>query len=204
MKTDTFSINLKQISCGNCHLELDFGSFVLPYNASYIGDEPISSLIETAYALQTYQYDLLEDSDEYEPTNAHEIIWMDEPGYLRLHFSIPAGSSDLTIKIAQNLEDTYGIDDCDYEANEEQREIITMPKKLFFDAAINAALQALKRYGICGFNRNWCDGSDTFPLHTLLQLLGADQKLKEVENEDGLKSDVFEELERLQTILKQV
>lgn len=206
MKTDTFSINLKEISCGDCHLELDFGSFVLPYNASYIGDEPLSSLILAAYALQTDQYDHLEDSEEYEPTQ-HEIIWMDEPGYLRLSFSIPVGSSDLTIKISQNLEDTYGIDN-DYEANEKKREIITMPQKLFFDAVINAALKALKRYGICGFNRNWNNdwelGSDTFPLHALLQLLGADQKLKEVENEEGLKSDIFEEFELLRTALKQI
>ncbi len=204
MKTDTFSINLKQISCGDCHLELDFGSFVLPYNASYIGVEPISSLIETAYALQTDKYDLFEDSEEYGPTKEHEIIWMDEPGYLRLCFSVPAGSSDLTIKIAQNLEDTFEI----HETNEKKLEIITMPQKVFFDSVINVALKALKRYGICGFNKNWNNnwefGSDTFPLHTLLQLLGADQKLKEVDNEEGLKSDIFEELELLQTVLKQI
>lgn len=207
MKTDTFSINLKEISCGDCQLELDFGSFTLPYNASYIGAEPLSTLIEAAHALQT-DYEPIDDLDESEAvqkTRSYEIIWMDEPGYLRLSCSIPAGSSDLTIKIAQNFEDFYGVDD--KKANEKQRETITMPQKLFFDAVINAALKALKKYGICGFHNNWNGnwdlGAETLPLQTLLQLLGADQNLKEVENENGLKSNIFEELELLQTALKQ-
>ncbi len=185
MKTDTFAINLKEISCGDCRLDLDFGSFVLPYNASYIGDEPLSTLIEAAYALQHGQH------------HDYEIIWWDEPGYLRLHFSASSKSSDLTIKIAQNLEDG------DFNAANEKERQITLPQKLFFEAVINAALKALKKYGICGFNRNWCNDFDTFPLHTLLQLLGADRELETIENEEGLKSDIFEELELLQNAIKQ-
>lgn len=65
----------------------------------------------------------------------------------------------------------------------------------------SVAIDVLGRYGIKGFNQSWQCGYDTFPLGSLLNILGAksefDPKL------DAFKSDFNKELSLLGSILSQ-
>jgi hypothetical protein len=58
----------------------------------------------------------------------------------------------------------------------------------------------LKEYGLRGSNANWADGYETFPLNTLLKVMG--RNVIRNEDEDCYRSNIFEELEFLTQALR--
>jgi hypothetical protein len=66
-------------------------------------------------------------------------------------------------------------------------------------AVIRESLRVLKHYGINGFNRNWCDGTDTFPINSLIMILGSDTIFQD--KTDTFHGDIYAELDLLKEAL---
>ena len=90
MVTD-IRINVKSISFGSVDIELIFGDTVIPFCASYIGPEPISTLIDSLIALE---WKLIENADQ-----CYNVAWADEPGYLKLEMWKKKQSDKLHLEI---------------------------------------------------------------------------------------------------------
>ena len=75
MVTD-IKVNVKSICFGSEDIELIFGDTVIPFYASYLGPEPISTLIDSLIALEI---ELILNADQ-----SYYVRWADEPGYLSL------------------------------------------------------------------------------------------------------------------------
>ena len=83
---------------------------------------------------------------------------------------------------------------------EEETWDFVIPYSLYKSEVIRSALKMLKEYGLRGSNANWADGYETFPLNTLLKVMG--RNVTRNEDEDCYRSNIFEELEFLTQALR--
>ena len=67
------------------------------------------------------------------------------------------------------------------------------------EAVLQESIRLLKLYGLGGYNRNWCDGNDIFPVNSFLMLLGSITEYDE-KNEVSY-SDIFSEIKLLERML---
>ena len=177
-------INVKSISFGCEDLKLIFGDTVIPFYASYMGAEPISTLIDSLIALEV---EIIENSFQ-----RYHVIWVDEPGYLDLKMTKDKDSDILNMEIEYNNEGE-GI----YHKEESWK--FQLSYKSYREAVISESLRLLNLYGLGGFNQNWCDGYDTFPINSLLILLGNIDELKF--KDDIFYSDIYNDLNLLRKAL---
>ena len=77
-----------------------------------------------------------------------------------------------------------------------------MDYSVYREAVINYGLRQLKRYGLRGYNGNWCHGWDSFPMNGLMTLLGT--KSQFVDDDDSYYSNIFEELKLLEQRLRDI
>lgn len=177
---DDFRIEIGELEAGWEHITLVFNGIRVPFHASYLGREPLSTLIKAVESLDDENSAL---DDEY------SMSWYDEPGKLDLGFHLDRATNQLDIDIWLNKDDTL-FNDFDGIENHWH---IEMEYQLFREAVIQTALWMLKQHGILGFSRNWDSfDSNTFPIGSLLYILGkrpkTDKKLY------TLKPDIDEEL----------
>lgn len=153
--TDSFSFIIEQFSFGTNEFIMDFGGFRFKSHATYIGEEPLSSLISGIHEMET---DGCEDTPYY-------LSWQQEPGSIALTFLKDANSDNLHITIRHNSSGTIDVVNAT---------IFKVQMKLseFKSGLVKSGLAALKKYGINGFNRNWSSGANTFPVASLIYLLG--------------------------------
>ena len=179
-----FWIELKEACYGWQYISLHFGSTEIPFYASYMGLEPLTTLIDSVLELET-------DDDDY-----YEIRWSDEPG--RLIITLEKFDSKLKIHIVETDADPF--DSADGTIEKEWR--FVMDYSAYREAIINYGLQQLKRYGLRGYNANWSDGWDRFPMNGLLILLGT--KSRWIMDDDSYYSNIFEELKLLEQQLRDI
>lgn len=184
MITD-IKINVKSICFGNEDIELIFGDTVISFYASYMGPEPISTLLDSLIALEV---ELIENADQ-----SYSVSWADEPGYLTLDMWKKKESDILHSEVKFNNEG-------DGEYHKEEEWELELSYQCYREAVLNESIRLLKQYGIDGFNKNWCNGNDTFPLNSLLILLGNTSKYNQ-ETECSY-SDIFSELKILARAIK--
>lgn len=177
-------INVKSICFGSEDIELIFGDTVIPFYASYLGPEPISTLIDSLIALEV---ELIDNAEQ-----CYNVTWVDEPGYLKLDAWKKKESDILHLEINYNNEGD-GI----YHKEEEWE--LELSYQCYRDAILNESIRLLKQYGLDGFNHNWCDGNDTFPLNSLLILLGSTSKYDQ--EKECSYSDIFSEIKLLEGAL---
>lgn len=67
------------------------------------------------------------------------------------------------------------------------------------DAVIDEALRMLREYGLRGFDSSWASGENTFPLKSLLILMGSSVTFDE--ETESYRSNIIDELELLMKIL---
>lgn len=163
------SINVRNIVWGNEEIEFVFGDTTILFDASYIGPEPSKCLIITAYELPNLGYE--------------KFTLADELGYMTMAFTNKDGI--LTIEI---------------EKEDWQEDVPTLYHfetlyKVYKDAVIKAAVEALKTYGIVGFMFSWSNRDDVFPIGELLSLLDIIPVHHEESN--SLRSNLKEELQLL-------
>lgn len=173
-------IDVLELEFGWETIRMTFNDRVIEYSASYVGEEPVSSLIDAATALDECYDGYIED--------VCYIQWQNEPGYMEMTLFRKPGKDyiEMTIESDDPEIDGYGAY-FDY--------------NVFKDAVIKASLSVLKRYGIMGYSLGWDKQYNAFPIHQFLALLGI--KAERPSDNDECKSNVFEELEQLMNALNQ-
>lgn len=181
MKVESFNIELKSLSWGTEEILLRFDTQLISFSATYMGLEPISSLI---YSLVSLEHEI--DNEDF---TRYKFAWCDEPGTLDFEIHKANYNDYILVRIKYDncASDPYHKND-DWE--------FEMHYSLYRKTILEAALKVLNKYGLNGFSDSWADGKDTFPLCSLVSLLGA----KSTYQKDGdcYCSDIFKEL----TLLK--
>lgn len=181
MKVESFFIEIKSLSFGSEEISLHFDAQEISFNATYMGPEPLSSLIESLVGL--------EEEIANQDYTRYFITWSDEPGTLDFEFYKDNFEDHILIKINFDncAPDPYHKkDDWEFE----------MSYSLYKKAILETALKVLNKYGLNGFDDSWADGKDTFPLCSLVSLLGAESTYQK--DGDCYCSNIFKEL----TLLK--
>lgn len=180
MKVDSFDINIKSISFGSEEIILSFGGQEITFCSSYIGPEPISSLIESLIGLE----EKMEDRDN----TRYFITWNDEPGTLKFEMYKDKFEDHILIKIK--------FDNCGVEPYHKTGIWkFEMPYSLYRQTVLTTALKVLTEYGLNGLNDSWADGKDTFPFCSLVSLLGGQSSYHK--ESDSFRSNILDELKIL-------
>lgn len=176
---EKFNIHVKEINCGNEYIELTFNDHVIAFAASYLGNEPLWTMIHALYEL-IHEEDGFEEEKGY--TSSHE--WLDEPGLLSMKYRKTGETLCIHLKKQADI----------YPESEvlEEHEYV-MPLKLYKDEVLRESARILREYGICGYYESWADHTE-FPLALFLSLLGKES----VEYEDwSYKSSLPDELKTI-------
>ena len=173
-------INIKELVVGSELIELTFGDKTISYDATYEGEEPLSTLIKSVVLFR----DRITENVNY--SKCH-LTWRSEPGYLNLNFRKDTITDVVTLKTES---DTPELNNLEIEFGFEE----------YKEAVIKESLRILKVYGLKGFNENWCDGDDVFPLNSLLSAMGTE--CTHTTEKWVVRSDIVSELELLLLHLK--
>ena len=146
-----------------------FDDLKICFYASYMGQEPLASLIQAVYELEEEGFcDIDSDETRYEA----DIQWLSEPGYLKMMFYRKEDILHIHLKTA---------DDFEGKAIMEEELRFSVLFKTLKDAVIRESLRILRKYGIRGYYESWSDHRD-FPLGMLLILLGCSSEQKKWAN----------------------
>ena len=173
-------INLKHIEVGSELIELVFGETTIRFYATYVGVEPLSTLIKSVVSLN----DRAAENVDYAKFH---IVWHSEPGFLKLNFRKNVITDIVVLKTESDTRTLHNLE-IHFNFNE------------YRNAVIKESLRVLKEYGLKGFNENWCDGDNVFPLNSLLTALGT--TCTQMPDSWVVKSDIIAELEALLAFLK--
>lgn len=171
---ENFSIRISNLAWGNEDIEMFFDEERLYFSAGYLSSDPLGDMVKiAAYFIND------EDSDHY------VVKWDGEPVIMEFEVQRDLNCKDV-LRISAK---TVG----EYEGDEEYHFEVTL--QAFKSAVIKEAIRVLKEYGIRGYDGSWCDGWDTFPLTSLLVLLGSTSKFDE--DTDSYRSNLKEEISLL-------
>ena len=187
MNINSFDIEIKSISWGSEDIVLTFDNQEISFYASYIGLEPLSSLIESLIALE-------EEIENLDYTQFF-IQWHSEPGVLDLEMYKDKGKDHMKIVIKRDNDNMEVGDDTVAETFE-------LPYSSYKKTVIDTALKILIKYGVKGFNDSWSNGTETFPFGSLVSLLTADSSFNKAK--EDFHSDIFEELECIRQALNNI
>ncbi|MDE6463562.1 MAG: hypothetical protein K2L16_02880 [Muribaculaceae bacterium] len=179
-----FQVKIDGLEAGWETVSLLFDGTEISFNASYIGAEPLSSLIEAVEALN-HEYCSGSDDSQY------FIDWVAEPGCMGLalkhNMSDDLLSMDIRVSKSEDINDDSAV-----------HRNFAMNYSLFRRAVVDAAISALNKYGICGFNQNWDVDNDVLPFGSLLSILGT--KTYFDKGTRSLRSDLKQEIALLTLI----
>ena len=172
---EQFQFYVQSISYGWCDVEMQINDKQIFYSASYIGHNPLITLIEVC----------LEFKKEKERCF---IEWQDEPGILQIELSIYVNK-----QLRFDIYNKEGL-----EVIDEWHEVI--PLDVFLDSVISEGFRVLNSLGIRGFRTAW-QNDEEFPLGALLEISGrADNKYYL----DACCSNLLDEVECLTNYMKTV
>lgn len=171
---ENIAIKITNIAYGNENIEFVFDGTVIPFYASYIGNEPISTLIQVA--------------EELPNNNNAQVEFLDEPGYMKIDFTKDDGSDELSIDI--EIEDKMPED-----AENPVKYHIKTRYEVFKTAVIKAAIEVLTTYGMVGFMHSWLERANVFPVGELLSLLGISSVHHE--ESDSFRTNLKDEMQLL-------
>ncbi len=149
MSNTVFKFCVKEIAVGWCDIEMIINGNVIKFVASYLGPNPLDSLIEACGDL----------SDSYSDDEYH-ITWLKEPGSMYIDMKL-VNNKVLRLDIKQCS------DESDKNVIQEWHE--TVPYDIFESVIIAEGFRVLNTYGLCGYHSSWSDHTD-FPLSSLLRL----------------------------------
>lgn len=179
-----FRIDIADFEHGWETISLIFNGVSVEFTASYIGGEPLSTLIEAVGALDS---EYITGSNE----SLYYIDWISEPGRMKISLQRNLSDNQLSIEITESecLDDSM------------KRWNFVMNYSLFRQAVIDLAITSLNKYGICGFNHNWEVENDVLPIGTLLSILGTKTDFDKVDQ--SFRSNLAEEISILTSIIQQ-
>lgn len=170
MKKEVFKFRIQSLSFGWCRILMQINDKEISFNVSYIGPNPLASLVETCL-------DIVIDAEEnYYDT--HHITWETEPGLLKMQLQLDKTNKlhiDLNITDDRELHETIHFND-------------------FVTSVVSEGFRVLNAFGLYGYRCSWSDQTD-FPLSSLLRLTG---KTKGKQFGDSYNSNFTEEIESLQ------
>ncbi len=180
-------ITVSEMAYGNQMIHLKFDETQINFYGRYIGECPLSSLI-------TLMAEIDADIKDKNIPDGMCIKWFDEPGLFQMDIKYDGINDDITIQITD--EDLFMGGDIS-NPNEEYHFVVS--HEVFRNAVIKESSRMLKTYGLRGYNGNWCDGIDNFPMSAFLRLLG--NKSKFDSDSDTYSSDFETEILLLKSIL---
>ena len=148
-----FRIHVQEIAWGWCGIELYINDKIIKWMASYIGVNPLASLIETSLSFYAIKYNNENEEDEKE-----RIVWSDEPNSLQLDLRL-----DKSRMVHFDIEEY----DDDNILLEEWHEVV--PFEDMREAVVSEGFRVLNAFGLCGYHASWT-GKANFPLSRLLRL----------------------------------
>lgn len=183
-----FRIEIDKLTFGWEYITLVFNETRIPFQASYIGNEPLYSLIEAVFSLDD------KDNNFNNIKGMYAIKWYDEPGVLSMKLHHRRRTDKLSIDIVMNESASFGDRLKD---GTEQIWYFEMEYKFFREAIIQIAVQMLNQHGFFGFNSNWDKGRYVFSLEKLLFIATKGKEPQFDKKLDTYKSDFSQELSLL-------
>lgn len=179
---DRFEIEITEFSFGWMKLVFNINGIEIPFTASYVGPEPLGSLIEAVNGLEEW-YDGYQESRYF-------LSWDREPA--RSTIELVRNVCTDRLKITINL-------DADYvEEDESARkwEIEDFDYSAFKGGVLKCVFSMLRKYGLLGYSMTW-DASEgyIFPFDALLKVLGV--KASFDEGTDSYRSDIINDLKTI-------
>ena len=188
------NIGIEVIAMGNGWqtISLKFDETEVGFLASYIGDCPLSTLITLVAKIDV----CIEDGDL--PIKRH-TEWFQEPGAMQFIVESDGNIDNITIK--KTYRDVLCVD-FNVEEMENPDEIyhFQVRHEDLRNAVIAEATSMLKEFGILGYNSNWNDEPDNFPVSAFLYLLG-NKVTSDDEDCDIYTSRLDDEINLLKSIL---
>lgn len=180
IEKDEFKVNIEDISDGWERIRLSFNGIEISFKASYIGREPLSTLVEAV--------DYLDGANSDEDVEYINISWAAEPGYLNIELRRELKTGKLSFHIEESDEDKFS-----------RHWNIEMDYSLFRNAVLHTVHTVLNKYGILGFIKNWDCDSQSFPMGSLFSILGVKTNFCN----DGYfhRSDLQKEISALQALI---
>lgn len=176
--TENFSIKISHLAWGNEDIEIVFDDEKLYFSAGYLSSDPLGDMVKIAAFFVNN-----EDCKHY------AVKWDGEP--VIMEFDV---QRDLNNKGVLRINaKTIG----KYEGDEEHSFEISL--ETFRAAVLKEAIRVLKEYGIKGYDGSWCDGWDTFPVTSLLILLGSTSNFDE--ETDSYRSSLKKEISLLSQVI---
>ena len=166
---DVFNFFVQKLECGWCDVVIVINGKEISFCASYIGENPLASLIDACASLK-------DKFDEY------EIFWEAEPGRMKIDMKLD--------EKGMLLFDIVRVDD---ESNEEKWSEI-VPFDLVVNAITSEGFRILNSYGLYGYRCSWQADID-FPLANLLNISG---ECDEMYRQNDRCTDVLKEIQVLQ------
>ena len=176
--TENFSIKISHLAWGNEDIEILFDDEKLYFSAGYLSSDPLGDMVKIAAFFVNN-----EDCKHY------AVEWDGEPVIMEFEVQRDLSSKGVLHVSAK----TKG----KYEGDDEYHFEVTLES--FKSAVIKETIRVLKEYGIRGYDGSWCDGWNTFPLTSLLILLG--DKSRFDEDSESHRSNIKDELQLLMSAL---
>lgn len=162
-----FKFHIRNLSYGWCRVVMYINDKLIEYNASYLGPNPLATLIDACVDL------MVDDGNYY-------ITWQQEPGSLQI---------DLTLEEKILYFDIINHNGTDNEPEWHEK----VPFEEFVSAIQAEGFRILNAFGLYGYQCSWQDNSD-FPLTNLLRLTG---KFKQIWKGDSCTTSIQEEIDCL-------
>ena len=179
-------IQVKSLCYGSEEIEMLLNGERIGFHASYMGQEPLASLVQAVYELEECG---VSDIDNDEVRYESEVGWLSEPGFLSMGFKRIDDTLHIHLKTADEFE-------CKAIMMEELRFCVSF--KAFKDAVIRESMRVLREYGFKGYYESWGDHRD-FPLATFLTLMGIGSECKD---DDSIKSCFEDECRMIMELTK--
>lgn len=160
-----FTTKILEIDAGWCNVELCIDGEKIVFDASYLGENPIETLLRACVELKEFA--------GYEC----DFMWVSEPGELnfRLYYRDDSLSIDITEQVEETILNTWHVETSFND---------------FVNMVIAEAFEVLRKYGLYGYRTSWAKGM-TFPIDILAQLL-LDNEF--VSNENLYNTDFSKEI----------
>ena len=183
MEQSTFKFHVQNISFGWCRVLMLINDKEVWYNASYLGENPLETMIDACA-------DLMEEEGHY------YISWHREPGTLKIKLNLV----DDMLQIDIFDEKVYYNEEMKEEKNVEEKVHEVVPFKDFVSAIRAEGFRVLNAFGLYGYRRSWQNHTD-FPLTNLLRITG---KCDEIWKGDSCCTNISKEIEVLQECLSKL
>ncbi len=169
MGQKSFKFRVRELSYGSCEVVMTLNGIVIPYYATYVGKEPLASLIDGCYAL------MIDNHDDI------KLCWESEPGALE-------------IKMKRGAKDTLLLTIEDQLTRARWRELVFFDD--FVSAVVSEGFRVISAFGLYGYREAWSDHTE-FPLSNLLRIsqMYDEKTLDEI---DSYGTDIIDEMNYLQ------